>query len=248
MNINYSQKGTGPDIVLLHGWGGSINSLAKIQDILVENGFRVTNFDLPGFGSSDKPNNPANTDYYVEFLHKMLKLLKIVKPILIGHSFGGQISLNYVIKYPKIAAHLILINSAGIKQSNQAKRKIFLAPTKFFGKVFSLPILNIIEPIIKKLYYILIVGERDYLNAQGVMKETMKIVIREYADDRLSTIATPTLIIWGEKDKDTPLQQAHTLAKKIKGSRLEIVKDATHGLPLHLPEVVVQLIINYLHR
>lgn len=245
MNINYQIKGEGRAIVLLHGWGGSSASLEKLQDFLAGAGFKVINLDLPGFGESDIPTKPLKLEDYVEYLAQTLTALKLEKPVLLGHSFGGKISMLYAKTYPNKISSLILVNASGIKPNNELKKNTLYYPTKVFGSVFDLPLLKQIKPLIRKLYYKLVVGEHDYVKS-GPMQETMKNIIARDLDDELKDIKTPTLVIWGEKDKDTPLWQGQKLATEINDARLEVVADATHGLPLHRPDIVANLTTSFL--
>ena len=99
-DINYVDygkniKGT---IVLLHGWGQNI----QMMDMLghpFESEFRIIILDLPGFGESKEPPSFWGVTEYTSFLHDFLTKLKVSNPILIGHSFGGRIAINYASRF-----------------------------------------------------------------------------------------------------------------------------------------------------
>ena len=100
-NINYIRYGkeTGKDIVLLHGWGQNIEMMRPIGDSLCKD-YHITIIDLPGFGESDDLKTVWSLYDYVSYLKQLFEELNIEKPILLGHSFGGKISLIYASKYP----------------------------------------------------------------------------------------------------------------------------------------------------
>ena len=93
-NINYIQYGSGKDIVLLHGWGQNIQMMTPLGDRLQKK-FRITILDFPGFGDSDEPDIGLTIENYTEILENFLQKLKIDTPIIIGHSFGGRVGINY---------------------------------------------------------------------------------------------------------------------------------------------------------
>lgn len=247
LRINYSVSGEGKALVLLHGWGGSSKSLEGLQELLAADGFKVYNIDLPGFGTSETPEQPMNLADYVESLRIVFAELKLEKPVIVGHSFGGKVAIAYTAKYQDKVAALVLVNSSGINPKNELKKSAYLLPSKIFGKLFELPLLNIIKPLVRKLYYKLIVGETDYLQA-GAMQETLKLVVNEHLDSEISTLKLPTLIIWGEQDTYTPLWQGKEMSRLMPSARFEVVQGATHGLPLKQPEVVADLILRYITK
>ena len=93
-------------IVILHGWGLSVKHL-PLQQCLKS---KATGYllGLAGFGASKMPEHPLTLSDYARFLDEYLKMNQIVQPILIGHSFGGRVSLKYNELYPKHTRALIL--------------------------------------------------------------------------------------------------------------------------------------------
>lgn len=100
VNINYVDYGEGTDtLVFLHGWGQNIEMMKPVAEPFKKE-YRIIILDLPGFGESTEPDSVWSLYDYVEMLHTLLIELKIENPILLGHSFGGKISLLYGTKYP----------------------------------------------------------------------------------------------------------------------------------------------------
>ncbi|MFQ5492911.1 MAG: alpha/beta fold hydrolase [Candidatus Dojkabacteria bacterium] len=247
MKVNYCVKGEGRTIILLHGWGGSIGSLEKLQQELADMGFQVFNLDLPGFGDSGIPGKAMTLDDYVEYLDKLVTRLNIYKPIFVGHSFGGKLAMKYAINKPGTLSNLVVIDASGINPRNSAKRSLLYLPAKIFGAVFDLPGLKLVKPIVRKLFYKFVVREHDYVKSDHI-RQTFQNIISEHLDGKLDQIKTDTLVIWGEKDTVTPLWQGQQLASKIAGSRFEVVEGAKHSLPLEMPEVVARIIYSYLNN
>lgn len=243
MHLNYTAKGQGKKtIILLHGWGGSLKSLTPLQNELVKTGkYRVFNIEWPGFGDSPLSNTNAVLSDYAKYLKDFIQKEKLIKPTLVGHSFGGKVAMSLLITNPKITEKLILINSSGIKPKNSLKKAILFLPTKLFGGIFSLPVLKNIKPLIRKIYYKVIVREADYLQAND-LGETLKNVLDENLDNKVKEIEADTLLLWGEKDTRTPLWMGQFLKNEMPNSKLEVIKDARHNLPLVQPELVSTMI------
>lgn len=245
MRFIYNIFGEGETLLLLHGWGGSSESFLRVQEFLSTN-YRVIVLDLPGFGKSEEPKKPWNLDDYVEFLREFLSQMNIEKCSLAGHSFGGRIAIKFCAQYPEKIDKLVLIACAGIKHKKSLEEKA----TNFFAnvgkKIFSLPILKNAYNPGRWVLYKLLLRRQDYYQANPLMRETMKLVINEDLKPLLSKIAAPTLIIWGENDEITPLEDARIMHREIQRSRLEIIKGAGHYLPRRNPEEIARLMKNFL--
>ncbi|MBN1915758.1 alpha/beta hydrolase [Candidatus Dojkabacteria bacterium] len=246
LKIEYSKTGKGGNVLLLHGWGGNIESLSPLQEILSKKGFSVVNISLPGFGKSETPHKPWTLKDYAVFLEELILMLRLKRPILIGHSFGGKISTRFVLEFPNMISRLILINASGIKPKNNLKKNVLAVATEIF-KVFASIFPAKSRERIKNFYYRYVVRETDYLKSEG-LKETFKKVINEHFDQELKLIKVPTFIIWSEKDTYVPLWMGVKMRNLIPNSKLEMVENETHGLPLQKPKFTADLIDKYLQE
>lgn len=225
ININYIDEGVGSTVLLLHGWGGSIQTMMPIINILKDR-CRVISLDLPGFGKSGQPEAPWNSYDYAECIKKFIDILQLKDIILFGHSHGGRIAIILSGNYDFVKK-LILIDSAGLIP----KRKI-----NYYFKVYSFKLLKGIytlfyrgknrEERLEKFYERF--GSADYKESQGVMRQTMVKVINDNLLELLPSIKAPTLLIWGEEDKDTPLYMGRIMEDKINDSGLVVLKGAGH--------------------
>lgn len=98
-------------VVILHGWTYSLDKWSKFTDLLKENGFEVYLPKIPGL--TRESNEFWNLDKYTSWLNKLLEKYQD-KVVLLGHSNGGRIAINFAAKYPDKLEKLILIDSAGI--------------------------------------------------------------------------------------------------------------------------------------
>lgn len=244
LKVNYKIAGSGPAILILHGWGGSSDSWIKIINIL-EKEFLVVCPDFPGFGKSQPPLFSWNLDDFVSWLKKFIENINLKNFFLLGHSFGGRVAIKFSIYYPEKIKKLILISSAGIRTEKDFKTKIIFFLSKIGNSIFSPMPLNRFKDGARNFFY-LFLRNKDYPKAKGIMKETMKKIIEEDLLPLLSQIKTKTILIWGEKDKIIPLKYAKIFKEEIKNSQLILMPKIGHSPHLENSEKLSEIILKTL--
>lgn len=226
LDINYICKGEGKSVIVLHGWGANIDTVIPIVNILKDK-YRVFAIDLPGFGKSQEPKVVMNSFDYVEIVRGFMEKLNIEKSIFVGHSFGGKLSIIMGANYPKQVEEIVLIDSAGLIP----KRGL-----KYYTKVYSFKTLRFIY---KKLFFWVAdekkmerfykrFGSDDYQDSSGIMRKILVTVVNENLEPLLKKIQASTLIIWGDKDIDTPLYMAKIMESEIPDCGLVVLQGAGH--------------------
>ena len=149
---------------------------------------------------------------------------------LVGHSFGGGLALAFSSRRPESVRMLVLCDAAVIRQERLSLRqKIAKIMSSGKGLVLSLPLVGKpIYSISQKILYHL-AGVADYRRASETMKKTFISVTGQDLSGFASGVKVPVLIIWGEKDKSTPVEDAYTLQHLIPGSIVEIIKNIGHN-------------------
>lgn len=246
LQINYKITGGGEPLLILHGWGGSSNSWAEVQEILAtQGGFKVIVLDLPGFGKSKSPLSPWAVEDYCHFVLNFINEIGLEKLNLIGHSFGGRITIKFAVSYPERLKKLILCASAGIKHPLNFFQRIIFKLAIFGNFLFSKRPFKRFKDVAQNSFYTLL-RHKDYAKAKGVMKETLKRVLEEDLKPELSKIKIDTLIIWGKKDKAVPLKDAYLMQENIPQSALEIIPEASHTPNLEMPKKLAEIILHFL--
>lgn len=245
LKINYKIAGEGEPFLILHGWGGSSDSWIEVQEILAKEGFKVIVPDLPGFGKSASPPLPWEVGDYSDFILNFIEKIGPKKPVLMGHSFGGRISIKFATFYPEKLKNLILCASAGIKHNLNIRQKIIYNLARIGNFLFSKRPLRRYKDVATNFFYFL-VRQRDYQKASGVMRETFKKTVIEDLEPVLPKIKTKTLLIWGEKDKSVPLEDAYLMKEKIPQSILEVIPGASHTPNLEEPKKLAEIISKFL--
>jgi len=245
-------------LIILHGWGASSKSFAKVKELLEQKGVSVFVLDLPGFRSVAPSDKAWSVDDYADWvenyienkIHPALPLKKEGEKsfVLYGHSFGGRIGIKLAARQIEGLKGLILCDAAGITPRPKIKINIFSLLSRTGKLFFSLPILKYFQPIVRKIEYFL-AGTRDYYYLQSeIMKGTFKKVIEEDLTSYLGKISVPTLIIWGKKDKMTPVSDAYVMNRKIAGSKLEILENVGHSPHLESPEELANIVTNFVKQ
>ena len=229
-------------IYLLHGWAIGERNQEKWQpfmDLLKKAGFKVNFLKIPGLSTSLDASWQLQD--FVDWLGKELRGQKNV--VLLGHSFGGQLSVRYTSQHSGQVSKLILVDSGGIKDQDlkiRIKRKVFLILAKT-GKNF------LKAPIFRQILYKM-ARETDYLKAPPAQRKSMANVLQDEIRQDLSKITCPTQIIWGGNDKTTLLKNAHLFKEKIAQSQLEIIEEARHSPMFTHPEKVVGIVTRFINQ
>ncbi len=209
--LHYTRQGEGQPIVLMHGWGCDNSTMASIAAVAKNYG-EVFNVDFPGFGASPEPSEVWGVEDYTKLIEGMVRKLGLKNPVMLGHSFGGRVGLLYSSRNP--VKKLILVDAAGVKPRRSLG---------YYLKVYSFK-------LSKKLMYMLYGKEKaekkieerrkksassDYAKATPRMRAILSKVVNEDLKHVMPSISAPTLLIWGENDTATPLQDAKIMERLI---------------------------------
>ena len=230
-------------ILILPGWGHNRETFYPIIKELQED-YSIYILDYPGFGNSP----PLETEWKIEDYAKNIKNFlwenNIYNPIIIAHSFGGRISALLLGKYQIKAEKIILMDVAGIKRRKSLKLFLKEKIYKFLKKLtYLFPKIKQEEMRQKLIFYF---GSNDYKNIPFSMQKTFQNILREDLRKYYKKIQTETLLIWGQKDLDTPLKDGQYLNQKIKNSALIIYKNAGHFSYLNYPYLTIEIIKSFL--
>lgn len=227
--IQYDISGEGKNVLLLHGWGCTKETMQCITNRLNKK-MRVIALDFPGFGGSPEPPEHFGVGEYMEITAEFIRQLNIEGTDIICHSFGGRVSIMLAAKYPELVGKIVFTDAAGVRKKRTLKYyfKVYkhkllkkLAKTKFFTWLFKL-FGKDIQAKIKNA------GSADYKALNDNMKKVFIRVVNEDLTHYLKDISSPSLLIWGENDKDTTVEQAKVMEKHIKDSGLVVLPNAGH--------------------
>lgn len=245
LKINYECAGEGETVFLLHGWGGQIASFKPVFDFLSRH-FKVYAIDFPGFGQSDLPKEVWGVSDYAEMLNKLFEALGVEKATLIGHSFGGRVSIIFAAEHPEKVNKVVLVNSSGLVKKRTMKYYYKVYTFKLLKKMYLMFIpKEKQEKALEKFYSKF--GSSDYKSAGNLRKIFVKVVnedLREY----MPKIKASTLLVWGENDQDTPVSFGEYMKNVIPDSGLVVLKGAGHFSYLDKLNDFCIIVMNFLGK
>lgn len=222
--LHYYTSGSGPAIILLHGWGcraSTLDSIARLASAT----HMVYSVDFPGFGESPEPDSVWGVEQYTSLIEKFVDRLNISSPILLGHSFGGRVGILYSSRCP--VSKLILVDAAGVKPRRSLKYYLkvysFKLSKRFLRLIYGTQEANRrIEAQRAKR------GSSDYASASPLMRAILSKVVNEDLCSVMPYIAAPTLLIWGENDTATPIGDARIMERLIPDAGLVAFPNCGH--------------------
>lgn len=200
-----------PAVIIMHGWGCTLDTVASIENIFKVK-MRVLNVDLPGHGKSTEPPAVWGVEDFTAMMEKFISQLGLKRPSLVGHSFGGRISI--LLSSRNDIDKILLVDAAGIKP----KRSL-----NYYRKVYTFKAMKHLLMLVlgkkkgseavekmrgKK-------GSADYRNSSPRMRAIMSRCVNEDLKHVMPSIKAPTLLVWGEDDTATPLSDAITMKRLI---------------------------------
>ena len=256
--LYFETYGEGQGVVFLHGMVGSVRYWYNLKDLLKAK-FQVILIDLLGFGRSPKNNKLHYTlEEHLTYLHKTLKQINPSQPfVLVGHSMGALLSINYAYKYPKQVKKLILIAPPVFKDPKEAKENViaFSSFPEYFlygksAKIICRVFCNCLRPLTK----IWIQQRFDNLpkevaqdillhNFNSYSKSLKNLIENQNTFKIIKYIKCPILIIYGKKDGRVILENYQKLKKLNPKIKFVAVENAEHELSLTHPEVIIERLI-----
>ncbi len=224
LSINIDVRGEGDALILLHGWGCDQTIFNACRSYMAQS-YRVYTFDLPGFGLSTEPDAVWGTQDYVDMLHSFVEESLIESPILMGHSFGGRISILYASQHR--VGKMILVDAAGIVPRRSAN---------YYFKIYTFKFMRVLcQTLLPKAVAQRIIdkkrsksGSSDYSSASPKMRAILSKVVNEELTPVMPKISAPTLLFWGDADTSTPISDARTMEKLIPNAGLVVATGCGH--------------------
>lgn len=224
ININVQLEGCGEPLIMLHGWGCEGGIYAETAKALSQY-YTVYIFDLPGFGQSDEPLSVWGTEAYTAMLHAFIIKQQLNKPILMGHSFGGRVSICYAAQHE--VGSVVLIDSAGVVPKRAFSYYYKVYRFKFLSKLSTLFLSKKrAEELAEKKRQA--AGSSDYAQASARMRSVLSRVVNEDLCYLMPKIEVPVLLFWGNKDTATPLSDAEKMKSLMHNAELVVASGAGH--------------------
>lgn len=220
------EHGDGLPVLLLHGWGTSAELFMPIFNGLGA-GRRLIAPDLPGFGGTPPPAEPWSVDDYAAWLVVLLDRLGVTQCDVIGHSNGGRIGIVLAAEHPELVRRLVLTDSSGIRPRHGLRYRYGAATYKALRRAQHATVVpRALRDAAQRRADRR--GSDDFRAASGTMRGTLVRLVNEDLTPLLPHIAAPTLLIWGDRDADTPLRDARVMESLIPDAGLVVFEGAGH--------------------
>ena len=246
--IRYYDCGEGRPLLLLHGLGAEADVWAYCLEALSAH-HRVIAPDLLGFGRSSKPLINYRIATFVEVVDRFLQALAVPRVSIVGNSMGAWIAATFALRFPARVSKLVLNDAIGIvagavdvpidfrPSSLQNMREIL--EFMFYDKSLAT------DELVEMAYQFHL--ERNDGPTITSLLETIRLRL-DRLDDQLSLLKVPTLLVWGDTDRVSPLSVAENYLRLIPGARLEIIPQCGHIPALEKPQELVQHVLTFLNE
>jgi pimeloyl-ACP methyl ester carboxylesterase len=261
IRLHYICRGSGPDVLLLHGIGANIYCWRLVIPLL-EKRFRVWAVDIKGFGLSDKPRKDSyDLESQARLLLKFTEKHALKNFTIVGNSMGGAIGAGMVVQAPQKISHLVLLNSAHDSRMFKFKKGHYQLLRSALG-----PFVPLLTPLANKRIV------RHYMKAiYGQNREISDTDVSAYmapyskggegfsaffaAVDsmldpelvkKLKETKISLLILWGENDHLVNVRWGRELHEIMSGSQFQTHPTGGHHLQEEEPEWVVKKISDFI--
>ena len=214
--------GSGPPVVVLHGWGGRIESMMPVIGCL-ERDFRVVALDLPGFGEAPLPEGVWGTPDYAEYVFDVLRSLNIDRAHFVGHSYGAKTSMYLAATHKDAVDKLVLVGSPGLRSAPSMKVRAKRVVSRFARGVgaFGRPGQRLRSSINARI------ASKDYRDA-GPLRPILVRVVQEDLGHLLPEVEASTLLVWGTEDDAVPVAHVWRMDSLIPDAGLVLFEGAGH--------------------
>lgn len=243
-------------IVFIHGIGASSFSF-RFMDDYFKDSYSILKLDLLGFGKSSKdPKIDLSAAFHAKVINALIEDLKIKKPILVGSSMGGAISLYLAKFYPNSFSKVIAMTPAiALKRLRFFHLATFQGLAKGIGtrlvnREFIRRQLNnvmndkskITEEVIDRYYE----PYHQDVDAMLCLLHSAQLMKDQNSWNELKEVSAKVLLLWGENDKVTPIRHKFRFHKHFPDWQIKVHPEAGHHIHEDDPEWVAQSILKFI--
>ncbi|HYN20319.1 MAG TPA: alpha/beta fold hydrolase [Thermoanaerobaculia bacterium] len=258
--VHVEQAGQGDPVVLLHGFGASTYSWRKVIPALAES-FRVVAIDLNGFGYTQRPESfdSYTREGQAELVLHVMDALGIESAHLVGHSYGGGLTLWIAARHPARVRSLVLVDSSAPTYANDRRSRaaalrplnaLFLRTWVLHPGTVRRALLHsfhddsLVTPELVREYF-------DRIRIEGVTAAYYGLTapVRSGTEPvELTEIKIPALVVWGAEDELIPLAGGRKAADLMPNAELAVMEGVGHVPMEERPDEWLRLVLPFLRR
>ncbi len=223
-------------VIWLHGWARRGKDFSAAATELARRGVASVALDLPGFGASPVPAEAGGARHYAELVLPALEEIGAGPFVLVGHSFGGTVACVVAARHPELVRALVLTGAPLLRRPSTRRSP---ASYRTLRWLHARGLVSAARMEAARQRY----GSRDYRNAEGVMRDVLVASVNESYEDELGRLEVPVTLLWGEDDREVPLDVA-TRASALLGvtHTLQSSHGVGHLLPSEAPEELANVV------
>ncbi len=227
-------------VLWLHGWARRGEDFTLAATALAQQGVASVALDLPGFGASPLPSAPGGARHYAELILPAVRALAEEPLVLVGHSFGGTVAAVVASEHPELVASLVLTGAPLLRNPSRSRSPLAYRATRW---LHARGLLSDARLEGARQRY----GSSDYRRAQGILRDVLVASVNESYEDELASLQVPVTLLWGEGDREVPLDVAARAGAMLRRPHsLLVLPGVGHLLPLEAPEELANAVVKAL--
>lgn len=258
--VHIEQAGRGEPLILIHGFGASTYSWRKVMPTLAES-FRVIAIDLSGFGYTQRPRTFASytREGQADLILKVMDELGFRSAHLMGHSYGGGLTLWIASRHPERVRSMVLVNSSAPTYANDRRSRVAsLKPlTAFFVRSLVLRPNSVRRALLRSFYDDSLVTPElvreyyDRLRIEGVSDAYHGLTAPAPASTgrvELDKIRVPALVVWGAQDEVISVELGRNAARILPRGEFALLDKTGHVPMEERPGELLEVVLPFLER
>jgi len=258
--VHVEMAGSGPPLVLVHGFGASSYSWRRVMPALAKS-FRVVAVDLNGFGYTQRSRDPARytREAQGELVLAVMDSLGFASAHLMGHSYGGGISLWIAWKHPERVRSLVLVDSSAPTYANDRRSRAasFRPLAALYLRTWALRPSMVRKALLHSFYDDSLVTPElvqaywERVRIEGVVDAYygLTVPVRGPVDKVvLEEIRAPSLVVWGAQDELISVESGRRAAERMPHAEFAVIDRCGHVPMEEHPEELLRLVLPFLER
>lgn len=251
--IDYSEKGSGPPVICLHGIGGGAASFRDMMEGL--SGYRVIAWNMPGYGNSVSSEWPPTFASLSNALGKFIEDLGLERAHLVGQSIGGMIALDHALRRPDQVSTLSLIGTTPAFGGRDDSFKDAFLKARLSGLDAGLSMKEMATETAPRLMSA--AAGADQINDVGnilaavpekAWRGILECLVTFNRREDLGRVSQPCCLIAGGEDQNAPARTMERMAEKLPKSEYHLIEDAGHMINQEAPKQTNSIVQDFLER
>jgi len=261
--IWYEVKGSGDYVLQIGGAGFAHENFGMVTEAF-QRQFTVIDFDLRGYGLSDRPEQRYTMEVWADDIAAMLDAIGVAKTHVHGTSMGGMVALKLAAKYPeKVDGLVVGCSSAKSDWMSRARWEVWKGLAKAYGMGSEVLAMEIASQALSRRFLDSERGPEVAKVIQGVLERNCSVEVFCAACDAMTEmdltsdlplIAAPTLVMDGNEDILTPITQgpqgagSDVIANLIPNAELYVFDGVAHTNLMEVPELSVEVVSDFFRK